>query len=185
MTDSSGNANDGTLYNVQTTGTGYMFDGATSKVVVPNSATLNPGSNDFSYLAHVKTSTLPPAGGDYDVIRKGAADTTGGGYRMEIQTHHGLGEAYCSISDSTGHTISVRGNTNIVDGVLHTVTCQKTSSGLTLLVDSLTPQTTSGSIGSISNTKPLLLGVKAPNYTGVGGDWYKGRLRGVTISLSH
>src|SRR5690348_6241516 len=47
MTDSSGNNNNGTTYNIVTSGTGYVFDGGTSKVIVPDSPTLNPGAADF------------------------------------------------------------------------------------------------------------------------------------------
>jgi hypothetical protein len=102
---------------------------------------------------------------------------------MEIQTHEGIGKAYCSVSDSSGVTVSVRGNTNVADGQPHTITCEKTATSLTLLVDSLTPRVKNATIGSISDTKPLLLGVKAVN-AGSSGDWYNGTMLGATISVS-
>jgi Concanavalin A-like lectin/glucanases superfamily len=183
MTDSSGNGNDGTTYNIVTSGGGYIFNGNSSKAVVPDSPTLNPGSTDFSYTAQVQTDAMPPPNGDYDIIRKGAGSTSGGGYRMEIQTHDGIGKAYCSVSDSAGHTFSIRGTTNVVDNQLHTLVCQKTSTGLTLLVDSLPPRTKGGTIAAISNTKPLAIGVKSPTTTSAKGDWYEGTLRSVSISV--
>ena len=183
MQDSSGNGNNGALYNVQTTGAGYVFNGATSKVQVPNSPSLNPGTRDFSYGAQVQTSRVPPAGGDYDVLRHGAKSTDGGGFRLEIENSNGIGKAYCSISDSTGFTLSVRGTTNVADGNLHTLTCAKNASGITLQVDSLAPVTRNGSLGSIANSKPFLVGVKAPNTTSPDADWYYGALHGATVSV--
>lgn len=183
MLDSSGNANDGTLFNVTETGDGYVFDGTTSKVVVPNSPTLNPGARDFSYSAQVQTNKIPPPGGDYDVIRKGAAATAGGGFRLEIEYSKGLAAAYCSMSDGQGHTSSVRGNTNVADGQLHTLTCQKTSTAITLMVDSLPPITKTVSLGTIDNAKALAIGCKSPTCRDGDSDWYVGTLHGASISL--
>ena len=81
MTDNSGNANDGTTFNIVTSGAGYFFDGATSKAVVPDSPTLNPGSADFSFSVQVQTSIVPDIGKDYDLVRKGNVGTKGGEYK--------------------------------------------------------------------------------------------------------
>jgi len=187
MNDSSGNGNNGTLYDVQTTGSGYVFNGTSSKVVVPNSASLNPGASDFTYTAQVQTSSLPATvGTDFDIIRKGAASTSGGGFRMEIENHKGVGVGYCSVTDSVGHTVSVHGTTNVVDGQPHTLSCQKISTGLTLVTDNRSSRTTyitgCACFGSVSNTKPLTIGVSAPNATTT-GEWYNGSIHGITISV--
>jgi hypothetical protein len=184
MYDSSGSGINGTLYHVSTTGSGYVFNGSTSKVVVPDSPSLNPGSKDFAYTAQVQTAAVPPKDGDYDVIRHGAAATDGGGYRLEIEYSKGIGEAYCSISDSTGHTLSIRGTTNVTDGKTHTLTCSKNANGISLQVDSLAPCTKTGTLGSIGNAKPFLLGVKSETTTSSNGDWYNGTLHGVTVSVA-
>jgi hypothetical protein len=183
MEDSSGYGNNGTTYNIVTSGGGYIFNGTDSKAVVPHSDSLYPGDNDFSYSAQVQTDTLPPVNGDYDVIRKGAGSTVGGGFRMEIQNHNGIAEAYCSVSDNAGHTVSVRGTTNVADDQLHTLTCQKTSSNLTLLVDSLAPRIKTAALGAITNTKALAIGVKSPTTTSNKGDWYEGTMRSASISI--
>ena len=47
--DSSGNDNDGTAFNVTQDGSGYVFNGVDSRVIVPSSGILNPGSADFSF----------------------------------------------------------------------------------------------------------------------------------------
>src|SRR5215213_7269996 len=102
MTDSSGYANNGTTYNVTMTGAnGYVFDPAKrSKVVVHDSATLDPGSKTFSYSVKVKTSRVPASGTDYDLLRKGVTATTGGEYKIEILNVNGQGRAFCLVKDS-------------------------------------------------------------------------------------
>ena len=184
MADTSGNHNDGTLYNVTTSGSGYMFDGTSSKVVVPNSASLIPGTSDFSYSVQLQSDRIPPQGTDYDVLRKGTSIKTGGEYKLEIVYNRGVGKAYCVVKDAEGHIATKRGTTNVTDGQLHTITCTKTSTGLTLQVDNLAPLTKAATLtGPISNTKPLTLGVKTPSSTGVAGDWYYGVMRSATISI--
>jgi len=101
MEDSSGNANDGTTYNIVTSGGGYIFDGGTSKVVVPDSPSLNPGAQDFSYSVQVQTDTVPPAGKDYDLMRKGVSTTKGGEYKLELINVNGKAKALCVVKDST------------------------------------------------------------------------------------
>jgi hypothetical protein len=183
MEDTSGYGNNGTTYNIVTSGGGYIFNGTNSKAVVPHTDSLNPGDSDFSYSAQVQTDTLPPTNGDYDIIRKGAGSTVGGGFRMEIQNHHGLAEAYCSVSDNAGHTASIRGTTNVADNQLHTLTCQKTSTNLTLLVDDLPPRIKTATIGAVTNTKALGIGVKSPTTKSSDGDWYAGTMRSASISI--
>src|SRR4051794_37346915 len=80
MKDSSGHGNNGTTSHVTMTGaSGYKFTPLSqSKVVVPNSATLNPGASTFSYSVTMQSSQAPASGTDYDVLRKGIGTTAGG-----------------------------------------------------------------------------------------------------------
>lgn len=187
MTDSSGNGNDGVASHVKMTGaTGYKFDPESrSKVVVTSSSSLNPGTSPFSYTVKVQSSRPPAAGTDYDVLRKGIASTSGGEYKLEIVYANGQGRAFCLVKDSRGVGASVRGTTNVTDGKVHTLTCTKTTSGLTLRVDALTPRTdtVASGLGSISNTQALVIGVKSPTVTGAAGDWYNGALLQARISV--
>jgi hypothetical protein len=187
MTDSSGNGNDGVTSHVKMTGAnGYVFDPASrSKVVVASSPTLNPGAATLSYTVKLQSSHVPASGTDYDILRKGIASTTGGEYKLEIVRANGQGRAFCLVKDSRGVGASVRGTTNVTDGRLHTITCTKTASGLTLKVDALTPRTTkvSSGLGSISNTRALVIGAKTPTVTGSAGDWYNGALLQARITV--
>jgi hypothetical protein len=187
MTDSSGNGNDGVTSNVKMTGAnGYLFDPASrSKVVVASSPTLNPGAATLSYTVKLQSSHVPASGTDYDVLRKGIASTTGGEYKLEIVRANGQGRAFCLVKDSRGVGASVRGTTNVTDGHVHTITCTKTASGITLKVDALTPRTTkvSSGLGSISNTRALVIGAKTPTVTGSAGDWYNGALLQARITV--
>lgn len=172
--DSSGEGNNGTLENVtrvtpgfDEAGGAYGFNGTSSRVVIPNSSSLNPGTLDVTMTAHVKFSVIPPPSvGDYDLIRKGT-----GIYKMEIS---GTGQAFCRFKGSTSG-FAVRKGPNLADGQWHTIVCRKTSSDVTLTVDG-TSYSRSGSVGSISSSDPLYFGAK-PN----GGDRYNGTLDEVTI----
>lgn len=187
MLDSSGNGNHGTTYNVTMTGDqGYLFDpAARSKVVVPDSPTLDPGTSGFSYTVVVKSNHVPASGTDYDLLRKGIGSTSGGSYKLEIVYANGQGRAFCMVKDSAGTSATIKGTTNVTDGQAHTLTCTKTSTALTLRVDALTPRTkaVAAGLGSISNAKPLVLGAKTPTVTGTAGDWYNGAMLRANISV--
>src|SRR4051812_27936276 len=178
--DSSGNGNNGTAENVVMTGTGYEFDGHSSKVVVPSSTSLNPGTADFSFSVTFQSTVAPGAGLDYDLLRKGLTTTSGGEYKVEVLEANGKARALCVIKDSAKKALQVRGTTNLTDGKVHTITCTRTGTGLTVVVDNLAPRTKSGSTGSISNTAPLALGAKAEG--GPGADWFDGVLLEASVS---
>ena len=186
MADSSGNGNDGTTHHVTKTGArGYKFHPASrSKVVVPDSGTLNPGASTFSYSVKLHSSHVPAAGTDYDLLRKGIGTTTGGEYKIEIVRVGGQGRAFCLVKDQRGVRASIRGTTNVTDGHVHRLTCTKTASGLTLHVDALKARTTTvAELGSISNTSALVIGAKAPAATATAGDWYHGALLDARIRV--
>ncbi len=178
--DSSGNGNDGAAYYVVGDGSGYVFSGTGSKVVVPDSASLNPGTTDFSYSVTVITG-VPAVHTDYDLMRKGLGTTTGGEFKAEIHNVNGQARALCLVKDATGVAASIKGTTNLDDGQPHTITCSKTATSITIRVDSLSARTRTpraGAIGSISNTYPLLLGVKTPS----GGDDFIGTMTDASVT---
>lgn len=182
--DSSGNGNNGTNYNVVGNGSGYTFNGTNARVIVPNSASLNPGAANFSFGVTLTMTTGPASSKvTYDVLRKGLSTTSGGDYKLEIVNVNGKAEAHCVIrsyrSNGTKVLASVvSGGASLADGQQHTVTCLKSSTGITVKVDARTPKTKTyaGGLGSTSNTSKLGLGAKAESTASTGFDWYKGVL---------
>ncbi len=183
MTDASGLANHGTLKNITlgvpgVAGTGYGFNGTSSRVIVKNSASLNPGAADITITVHVATTTLPAV--DADLLRKGYQGTVGGDYKVEIVNVSGLAQARCyfrGTSRSYQKTVAVP---NLLNGAYHTIICQKTATGVVMVVDGKSYKRAT-IIGSISNTSSLILGAYS---TGTkSGDWFKGSLDEVSITI--
>jgi hypothetical protein len=177
--DSSGNGNDGTAHDVAMTGSGYDFNGSSSVVVVPTSSSLNPGTASFSFSVTFRSTVAPGPGLDYDLLRKGLTTTSGGEFKVEILNANGKARALCVVKDSAKKALQIRGSTNLTDGAVHTITCTRTSAGLTLVVDDLAPKTKAGSTGSISNSAPLAIGAKAEG--GAQADWFDGTILDASV----
>lgn len=176
MIDSSGSGNHGTLQNVTRvtpgfngSGRAYSFNGSSSRVSVPNSSSLNPGSQNITITAHVKFSSKPSASvGDYDLVRKQKPNAV---YKMEIL---GTGKAFCKFK-GTGGNVAITAGPVLADNQWHTIVCRKTASQVTLTVDG-SSFTKNGSAGSISNTIGVTLGSKPSP-----ADQYKGVMDEVSI----
>jgi hypothetical protein len=176
--DSSGNGNNGALTAVSFvspgfdgTGGAYSFNGTSSKVLIPNSASLNPGTSNVSVTVHVEFTVIPPGSGDYDLLRKGKSIY----YKIEIATS---GQARCQFHGSTDGRGLVFGP-NLADGRWHTITCMKTSTGITGVVDGTYTKSKTVTIGSITNTVALSLGGKAEGNE----DQYRGVMDEVNIAV--
>lgn len=179
--DSSGHNNTGTDFNVVMTGTGYRFNGTNSRVIVPTSATLNPGTATFSWGVTLSMTQPPsPIGETYDVLRKGLVTNAGGDYKLEVKNVNGSAVARCvakTIKSGSKVLASIQGGSNLANGAQHTITCTKTSTGISIKVDAQTPRTKSysGGLGSVSNADSLSLGAKAES-SSTGFDWFEGVL---------
>jgi Laminin G domain len=153
-------------------GSAYGFDGSSSYVSVPSADSMNPGSGNFSFtIALQTTGTPPPSPEDWDLIRKGDITTAGGEYKMEFQS---TGQASCGFKGT--HYAELVAGPQLNDGQWHTITCVKTSSDIELIVDGQT-FATAATVGSISNTAPVVIGSHP------GADWYQGSLDEATISI--
>jgi hypothetical protein len=187
--DSSGNGNNGTNDNIVGDGSGYTFNGRDSRVVVPTSGTLNPGAADFSWSVTLSMSAPPtPVGETYDVLRKGLVTNKGGDYKLEVKNVKGKAVARCVAktirAGGTKVLASIQGTRTLADGQPHVVTCLKTSTGITLRVDSLAPRvkTYAGGLGSVSNAADLALGAKAETTATTGFDWFQGEIFDAWVS---
>jgi len=141
-------------------GTAYRFDG-TSRVTVPDAASLDPGSDTFTVTAHVKFTAMPTdaVGGDYDLIRKGLGSTSGGYWKIEIYPNkaHTKALGLCQMKGSSNHIKITGSPVSLNNGQWHTLSCTKTNSDVTLTVDG-TNYRKSVTIGSIANSDPLTIG---------------------------
>ena len=182
MIDSSGNGNDGTPTDVRQTGSTYVFDGSTSRVVVPDDDSLDPQENDITLTASVKVKGSSLDDDSYDVVRKGLVTTAGGDYKMEIQRKFNdptVGRLHCLFKGSGG-TVRKVARPDIVDGGWHTLRCVKAGDSVVARVDGRS-FTATGSAGSISNSTNVMVGAKTADPL---DDVFDGSMNFVSIKIA-
>jgi hypothetical protein len=184
MIDSSGNNNHGTPEDVVQTGPDvgtYLFNGSTSRVFVPDNDSLDPLEKDITLRARVKVAGTSLDDDSYDVVRKGLSSTSGGDYKMEIKraSNPAVGKLHCLFKGAGGRVRKVA-RPDIVDGGWHTLECRKTSTSVEAVVDGSSYKAT-GSTGSISNAKEVLVGAKKTNPF---DDMFDGEMDFVSIDIS-
>lgn len=183
--DSSGLGNHGTNTDVVGTGSGYQFNGVSSRVVVPDADSLDPGAADFSFGATLVMVTPPDAGETYDVLRKGLAATKGGEFKIEIIRVNGNARARCVVKDAGKVVAAIAAPTSLANGVRRSVTCSKNSRGVSIQIDALVPRTkTVAALGSVSNASALGLGAKAEGSAASGFDWYRGEITDAWLRIA-
>jgi hypothetical protein len=163
------------------TGTAYRFNGSSSRIVVNDDPSLDPGSAPFSVTVHVRFTEIPTAeiGGDFDLIRKGLGSTSGGDWKVEIvPTSNGQQTmGLCHVQGSAGVAEAKGAPSTLDDGTWHELSCSKDDDGVTLTVDG-TSYVTDDVVGSIANSAPLTVGAKS-----IGGDWYDGDMDDVSLQI--
>jgi hypothetical protein len=186
MIDTGSTPTTGNWSNIQAgvsgySGTAYSFNGTSSRVTVADASSLDPGSATFTATVHVNFTVVPTAssGGDYDLIRKGLSSTSGGYWKLEIYpaSNGTQAVARCQMKGSSNATKITNAPYTLNDGAWHTISCTKTDTRVTLVVDGHS-YSKSAQIGSISNSADLTLGAKRS-----GGDWYKGVMDAVTYVI--
>jgi hypothetical protein len=174
MRDSVG-GHDGSLHSVVVgrpgfKGTAYGFTGS-SYVSVPSAGDLNPGSANITISMHLKATSVPTLP-DWDLIRKGLFETSGGEFKMEYQPS---GQASCGFKGSAGYSELIAGPA-LNNGHWHVVRCVKTSSAIRLVVDGQT-FSLPASVGSIANTASVVIGARP------GSDFFNGSLDQASIHI--
>lgn len=192
MSDSAAadGSNDGVISSVETglpglvSGSAYQFDGATSYVSVPDHDSLDPGAADIRITATVQVADGQILDDSYDIIRKGVTTTKGGNWKMEIKriaSDPTIGKMRCVFKGTTasGTRVAVQkaANRDVVDGSAHTLTCIKTATSVTAVVDGRSYSVTKAA-GSIANDQPVILGSKV-----AGDDVLQGILDQVTVDV--
>ena len=167
--DSSGNANNGyadgsvatsSMKTIGKSGQAILLNGSSSYVLVPDSASLNPGTGSFSVSAWVKEASCVPS----MVI---AAKSNGGGasssYGWHLgvfggtcapQLHFATGASFTTISNSNGltagkwyHIVAVVDENNIANSVMY-INASAVGTGVS----------NGGNSGPVTNTVPLAIG---------------------------
>jgi len=178
MIDSAGGDNNGTTRNITLSGTTYKFNGTSSVATVPDKSNLDPGSSGVRLSARISITKTPASGQTFDVVRKGLSTSSGGYYKMEIRrSSTGSAVANCVFKDSSGRVGDVTGTTGLANKGFVTVTCTKTSSGVTLNAAGQT-RSVSKTIGSISNSASVYVGAKSD-----GTDAFPGLMDYVKIEI--
>jgi hypothetical protein len=166
MVDSSGEGNDGRVPAGVTTGIAgaagkaYHFDGR-SLVRVPHDPSLNPGTAPITVSAWIRVPANL-AKGDYNVVQKGVATTTGGAYKLEIHasTTTKFGFPACAFNGPTTAKNRVYGPVRINDGQWHRVECHLTATQAYAVVDGRSGPVAKRVVTSISNSTDVTLGGK-------------------------
>jgi hypothetical protein len=162
VTDSSGFGNNGTSQNVTQNLDGftaqtnpldraYGFDGTSSRISVPASNSLIPGSQNITLSLYFH-STFHAGNGDFDwdMVKKG-------GYKIEIYLQKKKEQARCAFTGSAGK-IDFQDGPTLTDGLWHHVVCKKTSAGVTLTVDGITYPMRPGNVGTVKKGDDLTIG---------------------------
>jgi hypothetical protein len=169
--DSSGHNNDGKLQNIKFSSGAYEFNGHNSRVLIPDSSSLDPGNSDITISLKVRLTIKPSRSvHDYDLVRKGSSSY----YKIEITEQ---GRARCQFHGSSGEAGLVVGP-NLADGKWHTISCTKTSSNISGKADGASASH-GAHVGSISNGVALSLGGKASGTQ----DLYQGFMDEVKITI--
>jgi concanavalin A-like lectin/glucanase superfamily protein len=165
--DSSGFGNNGTSQNVTQNLDGftfvpgdppvnpldraYGFDGTSSRITVPASDSLIPGSQNITLSLYFKSSFHAGNGDfDWDMVKKG-------GYKIEIYLQRKKEQARCAFAGSGGK-IDFQDGPTLTDGLWHHVVCKKTSAGVTLTVDGVTYPMRPGNVGTVKKGGELTIG---------------------------
>src|SRR3712207_1311783 len=161
MIDSSRHHNNGTpSHLLRRTGSTYVFNGRTSRVVVPDHRSLDPANKEIVLRASVRVSGASMDDDSYDIIRKGLVTAPGGDYKMEIYrtSNRKVGKLHCLFKGSRG-TVQKWAKRDLVDGRWHTLACIKKRNSVVARVDGKS-YTRRGSAGSIANSSKVMVGAK-------------------------
>ncbi len=170
------NGNTGTAWNINGNGSVYSFNGYNSRVIVPDSPTLDPSTADFSFGVRLQMTKAPAEGETYDVLRKGITTTQGGDYKLEIAYSNGNALGRCVVKDAQKVVGAIRASKDLV-GAAHTVECSRVGNSVKIYIDgALSGTKTVAGLGSVSNDASLAIGAKAEGTAPTGFDWYLGTI---------
>jgi hypothetical protein len=170
MTDSSGNGLNGAIVASTQITTGWVnYDGAIGYhwlrrppneppaspervIQVPDHINLEPGASTVTFTIELRFRTSNKFG---NIAQKGQATTRGGQWKIQ----NPLGRPSCLFKGSAGR-VSTRVPTALNDNLWHVLTCVRTPTRVTALVDGVEVNYQNGSTGTIDNAIPMTVGGK-------------------------
>jgi hypothetical protein len=183
-------ASDGGALRLVRRGTGYALlfpprcaAGATScpQVILegPRGSRLNPGTRPFRFGAWV-AATPEQAGRSANVLQKGASGR-GGLWKLQIAGQK-RARANCVLVGAGSPTVYiVKSNGSVADGAWHQITCQRTATRLTILVDGAAHDSVPVPVGlDVRTDLPLRVGARALR---AGADPYAGAIDDVVVAI--
>lgn len=146
---------------------------------VPHRGDLNPGDAEFGYGATVRLARDQTTKGQ-NVLQKGYA-ANGSQYKLQIDGAAGLPS--CVLVDRRRPTIRLaKGTRTVADGAWHAVSCHRTRTALTIVVDgAVRGRTRLPAELSVVNTVPLSIGGKGAYQD---NDQFQGAVDDVWVSVS-
>jgi hypothetical protein len=192
MLDSSGNGINGNIVASDQITTGFIFDGATGYhwvrkgpnqlpvqperiIQVPDDDRLEATDASETYTVQIRFRTKENFG---NVIQKGQATTKGGQFKIQ----NPQGRPSCLFNGSIGR-VSTRATIPINDNAWHVLTCVRTSTRVTLLIDGVENNHHNGSTGAINNAIPLTIGGKINcDQINITCDYFSGEIDWVRIT---
>ena len=103
----SADSNSGTPTDVTFTGSDAVFNGTSSKISVPYTANLSPGSADVTAKVEINTTFMPGTDGfDFDLLRSAKGNPQ---YKIELYPRSGKAQAQCIFHGSVANTTLHKG----------------------------------------------------------------------------
>jgi hypothetical protein len=140
---------------------------------------LNPGARRLQYGASVMMTHTDLSDGA-NVVQKGYS--VGGVSQFKLQVDHRQGHPSCVITGNRSRIFRAEPRLDVADGTWHDLTCIRSATRLTAMVDGLERAWVTLPTGlSIANAEPLRVGGKGP---GDGNDQFAGRIDNVFLTIS-
>ena len=135
---------------------GWLDFRGRSVVETANRASLNPGTADFKFGARI---ALTRGVGNWNVMQKGSFSDKQ--WKLSIHAQGGAAQFSCRVSGSAGIVhVYTNGSVVAADGSWHQVACARVGSEVQVQLDGVVVASGSGPIGSVTSTKPYLVGSK-------------------------
>jgi hypothetical protein len=192
MTDSSGFGLNGSIVSTTQLKTGWVsYDGAIGYhwvrrppadppaaperiIQVPDNLNLEPGDATVTFTIEMRFRTSNKFG---NVVQKGQATTRGGQWKIQ----NPQGRPSCLFKGSL-RRVATRVPVAINDDLWHVLTCVRTPTRVTALVDGVEVNHQNGSTGSIDNAFPMTVGGKIEcDQITVTCDYYSGDIDYIRI----